>query len=313
MMMLKNVGFFLLATLLVLNFPTATAYERTEDVQGASDSALFERYPRTKIDEFSVVEANDYLLALDSPKTVNGVMDIEYSERLGGQLTRITYRAPDGEDSKKIFGHFRSQLTSLSHELLFECHGRECGSSNQWANRIFGIAKLYGPQRYQHYLAAQINTDNGPVFMVLYSIKRGNKRVYTQLDLLTPDGSSAKSLDVNPRTIINELKYTGVYDLRNLSFDDNDEVTVVAEQRLKPVANALSKNTRLECYVVGHLTDEQPLTDLKKRSLARAESVIKTLVKLGVNADQLNAQGVGPLAPIRRGTENLNRISLVLQ
>jgi outer membrane protein OmpA-like peptidoglycan-associated protein len=310
---LIKTGFFLLASLLCFNFPLSYAFEATEDVTGASDSQFFKRYPRSKIDSYSQAATDDYLLALGAPKTVNGVMVLEYSERLSGSLTRYTYRSPDAEPSKLVFAHFQTQLVSLSHRVLFECHGRECGSSNQWANRIFDVRKLYGPERHQHYLAAQLNTDKGPLFVALYSIQRGNKRVYTQLDLLTPDSNSAMALDVNPDTILATLKSDGVFNLRNLQFDQDDKLTTDSTPRLSPVVAALNKNSRLKFYVAGHLAENGSLDSLKARSLMRAESVLQALVEQGIRAERLSAQGVGPLAPIKKDSDDANRIGLVLQ
>jgi len=306
-------GFFLLASLLCFNFPLSYAFEATEDVTGANDSQFFKRYPRSKIDSYSKTTTDDYLLALGAPKTVNGVMVLEYSERLSGSLTRHTYRSPDAEPSELVFAHFQTQLLSLAHRVLFECHGRECGSSNQWANRIFDVRKLYGPERYQHYLAAQLNTEKGPLFVALYSIQRGNKRVYTQLDLLTPDGNSAMALDVNPDTILATLKSDGVFNLRNLQFDQDDKLTTDSTQSLSRVVAALNKNSRLKFYLTGHLAENGSLDSLKARSLLRAESVLQALVEQGIRAERLSAQGVGPLAPIKKDSEDANRIGLVLQ
>jgi len=314
---IKKTGLSIIASLLCFNFPLSYAFEATEDVVGASDSQFFKRYPRSKIDSYSQTATDGYLLALGAPKTVNGVMALEYSERLTGSLTRHTYRSPDGEASELVFEHFQAQLAALSHRLLFECHGRECGSSNQWANRIFSVRKLYGPERYQHYLAAQLNTDNGPMFVALYSIQRGNKRVFTQLDVLTPGKGSITELAVNPDTILAVLKSEGVLSLRNLSFDESGKLTADGEQRLSAVVKALNSNSRLKLYVVGHaagsLTLAETVDVLTARSLTRAESVVQVLTAQGVGAERLSAQGVGPLAPIRQNSEDANRISLVLQ
>lgn len=202
---------------------------------------------------------------------------------------------------------------ALSHELLFECHGRECGSSNQWANRIFGISKLYGPQRYQHYLAANISTADGPLLIALYSIQRGNKRVYTQLDLLVPEQGVATELAVNPETILAALKSKGVFNLRNLKFAQDDRLSTEASQRLASVIAALKKNNRLKVYVVGHLAGADDLDVLKQRSQQRADTVRQALVDGGVKSVRLSAQGVGPLAPIQQASENADRIGLVVQ
>jgi outer membrane protein OmpA-like peptidoglycan-associated protein len=288
------------------------AFERDEDVTEAMDSSLFQRYAQSKIVGYQRLDTLDYLLALDAPKTVNGVMTLDYSERLTGDLTRITYRAPDDYSSKEMFKHFTSQLNQWPHKVLFECHARECGDSSQWANQILNIRELYGPDGYQHYLAAQIEAQQGSVFVVLYSVKRGNKRVYTQLDVLQPTAGSFRQLSVNPKTILAQLLQQGVVTLPTLEFDDKDKLTSDTGASLASVIAALQKNTRLKLYVVGHLREKQTLDVLQQRSLTQAQSVVELLVKKGINSERLSAQGVGPLAPIEKFSSD-RRITLVAQ
>lgn len=288
------------------------AFERDEDVAGAADATLFQRYAQSKIVAYKQLITSDYLLALGAPKTVNGVMTLDYSERLAGDLTRITYRAPDDYSSEQMFKHFTSQLNQSPYKVLFECHARECGNSNQWANRILNILKLYGPERYQHYMAVQVETQQGPVFVVLYSIKRGNKRVYTQLDVLQPKAGSFRQLSVNPDTILAQLKQQGMVTLSNLQFDGKDNVTSDAESLLDSVIAALQRNTRLKLYVVGHLREKQTLKILQQRSLSQAQSVVDLLVQKGINSERLSAQGVGPLAPTEK-SDSISQIALVVQ
>lgn len=309
----KKTAIYVISLLLCISTFSSYAFDSSADVAGAKDSDFFKRYPRSKIDEFSQTRAEDYLLSLSAAKTVNGVMELEYFERLAGGLTRITYRAPDGEPSDLVFEHFQSQLKQLPHNLLFECHARKCGDSNQWANRIFDVRELYGPKGQQHYLAAQLNTDDGPVFLAIYSIQRGNKRVYLQLDLLEPEAGSSVDLAVNPDTILAVFKSEGVFSLPNLSFDGDNQLTADADKRLAAVVTALKKSTRLKLYVVGHVAGSEDLDILKSRSQARAETVRQALVDAGIKEERLSAQGVGPLAPVKKGSEHANRISLVVQ
>jgi len=290
----------------------AQAFDVSGDVEGATDSSFFQRYSQSKIVDYKRLDTADYLLALGAPKTVNGVMQLEYSERFSGDLTRITYRAPDDYPSQEMFTHFSAQLNQLPHKVLFECHGRKCGSSNEWANRIFNIRNLYGPERYQHYLAAQIDSSEGPVFVALYSIKRGNKRVYTQVDLLAPEAGSFRDVAVNPDTMLTQLKQLGVVELSTLKFDEQDKLTANTEAQLESVAAALQKNSRLKLYVVGHLQINEILVTQQQRSLARAQSVVDVLVQRGIEAERLSAQGVGPLAPIK-SSGSVDRIGFIVQ
>ena len=291
------------------------AFERSEDVAGSSDYQGLVRYPNAKIDKYSPAQQVEYQLALGVLKKVSGQLQPEYSNWVEGRLTRITYRIPDGHDERAAFNHFAGQLQA--GELLFECHGRDCGSSNYWANSIFGIATLYGPEDNQHYRVTKLNSAGQELIVALYSIKRGNKRVYTHLDLLQPN--SPVKLVSNPDTLLDKLRGNGYLRLTGISFDDQDRLLESSQQPLQQLAVALNKSTRLKLYVVGHLRGEQPLPQLMSRSLHRANSVVSALQQLGVGSERLDAQGVGPLAPVNkagavegRGTEE-GRIELVIR
>jgi outer membrane protein OmpA-like peptidoglycan-associated protein len=65
-------------------------------------------------------------------------------------------------------------------------------------------------------------------------------------------------------------------------------------------------------YVVAHLTGPQELEQLLNRSSIRAQTVRQQLINLGVDASQLIARGLGPLAPSCKARECLERVEIVL-
>lgn len=292
----------------------AAAFDRSEDVSGSTDYPGIERYPKSKIDIYSSRQSSDYQLALGSLKKVNGQLVPEYSERLEGRLTRITYRIPDGHKALTAFNHFAAQLSSA--DLLFECHGRECGSSSHWANQIFGIAKLYGPERYQHYRVARLKRNNDEILVVLYAVQRGNKRVYVHLDLLEPAGQGVRDIAVNPETLLSNLLENKRLVLTGLTFDENDRLLEQSQKSIEQVVAALKKNVRLRVYVVGHIdgrTGDSTIDQLIERSQQRAAAVQTAIIKQGITANRLEAHGVGPLAPSSKPGLQSGRIELVVR
>src|SRR5690606_42021792 len=67
------------------------------------------------------------------------------------------------------------------------CSSRDCGRSSEWATDVFGIANLYGVEREQNYLAARLVADDKQHYVALYTIMRGNQRVYAHLHVIEPD------------------------------------------------------------------------------------------------------------------------------
>ena len=150
------------------------------DVRGSSDHVQIKRFPQSYIVQYKHLNISDYRVALGGLEKINGVLVAEAEQRLAGELSRITYRIPDNHQPMEVFAFIKSQLVAKQAEVLFECTGRSCGSSNQWANNIFGYSRLYGVDSTQSYMVAQL----GGQYFVVYTVQRGNKRVYARLDVL---------------------------------------------------------------------------------------------------------------------------------
>jgi hypothetical protein len=134
-------------------------------------------------------EDTDYLLGLGALQKIGGRWRHKKSEALQGSLERITWQVIDGFTAEEGFAYLRAQLPPEA-ELLFECDGRSCGSSAQWADRVFHQRLLYGHDERQHYAVWRISEGTNTWTVVLYAVDRANRRHYLQLDLLrhTPGG-----------------------------------------------------------------------------------------------------------------------------
>lgn len=153
------------------------------DIRNSRDNTLLERFPRSYIVQYKEHQDDDYRLALGELEKINGVWAPEKEQRLSGKLQRITYRIPENHTPNEVFSFFVSQLEGLSAKQLFSCVGRDCGSSNQWANSIFRYSRLYGVDKTQSYASYQLANQ----YFTLYSVRRGNKRVYLRLEVLESD------------------------------------------------------------------------------------------------------------------------------
>lgn len=105
----------------------------------------------------------------------------EKYERLKGSLKKLTYELPRSSGEQEVFEFYREQLPKNA-EVLYQCEGRNCGESNNWANDHFNIKQLYGLDQYQFYGTYKIGEEQ---VVTLYSVRRGNRRVYMQIDILT--------------------------------------------------------------------------------------------------------------------------------
>lgn len=159
-----------------------------KDLQGSQDDNLIQRPAGSWIVQYQAPELKGYTLALGSIEKVNGVERLEKELRLKGKLTRISYRIPEGSRVRDYIDFFNTQINSHGAEELFSCKGRECGSSNFWANQVFDYSKLYGVDRNQYYVAAKLPG----VYLAVYVIERGNRRQYAHIDLIETDSVARK-------------------------------------------------------------------------------------------------------------------------
>jgi hypothetical protein len=125
----------------------------------------------------------DYLLGLGALQKVGGRWRHKHREALRGDLTRVTWQVDEGFTAGEAYDWYRQQL-SVGAELMFECQGRSCGSSAQWASRVFDERELYGHEERQHYGVWRLQRDGVNWFVVLYASDRANRRHFLRLDTL---------------------------------------------------------------------------------------------------------------------------------
>jgi hypothetical protein len=161
------------ATVILLIWSLA-GLAQTPDLQPWSHAKEFSR---------SSPGETDYLLGLGALQKVGGRWRHKHSEALRGDLTRVTWQVDEGFTAGEAYDWYRQQL-SVGAALLFECQGRSCGSSAQWASRVFEERELYGHDGRQHYGVWRLQRDDVNWFVVLYASDRANRRHFLRLDTL---------------------------------------------------------------------------------------------------------------------------------
>jgi len=284
--------------------PLLSASEATSDVPGSQDVNLIKRYPRSHIIQFEQETADlPYRLILGSLKKINNVLSPKKSQQIEGKLTRLTYRIPDGSRSDEVSDYFSRRVLENKGEVIFHCQGRDCGSSNYWANTIFRRAVLYGPEQFQNFFVARFGEVN--TFVSIYTAQRGNKRLYAHLEIVK---ASRSEVETDPKSLLSQLQGQGVYLLSGVDFDANHHLTQESASVIAVAATAINLDDSLQVYVVGHLQGSGSLQSLLDNSRRRADEVVSVLTEKGVNPSRVSAQGVGPLSPAVSST----RIELVL-
>lgn len=295
-----------------------SGWQANADVSGSSDYA-FERFPGSQIVDYRLENNTVYNLALGRMQRAAGRVAPSQSERFQGDLRRITYEIPDGFNAAEVFEHFRTRLLIEGQQELFNCQGRDCGSSNFWANDVFGNRILYGPEAGQFYMAASYLGEQAgrevSGYVALYVVTRANRRLYAHLDFLELSEQVAaerRAASVpDARTLLQRLNQDGMVTIPALVFDEQDQLT--EDEGLALLIEALTEAAQTRVYIVGHLQAESSLDEQIARSLARATLVQERLVAAGVDVNRLEAHGVGPLAPFCRPGPCRQRIEVVVR
>lgn len=149
-------------------------------VNTKSDTVTFQPFVGANILYKERLETPFYIFALGKYEKRQNRVEPENFLVKSGELFRETHEFQRGSDEEIIFYFYKNQLP-IDAKLLFSCEKRACGESNNWANVHFEIKQLYGSNQYQRYSAYQLKDDH---FITLYSVRRGNGRVYMQMDVL---------------------------------------------------------------------------------------------------------------------------------
>ena len=239
-------------------------------------------------------------IILGSLKKINNVLEPELLEFVSGSRYSTTYYIPDERRVGKIVEFYKNQLDK-SVRILFECSGRDCGSSNYWANTIFQTPILYGPEQYQNYLVGR-RIDKGD-YVSIYIGQRGTRKIYVHIETTI---ISIGPKEVDEVSISAALASRGRYVIV-LSAGDMEFDSIV-----DAVAKSMNNNLQMNLTLVAHdnLQNGETVQQGQQRTLRLSESVRSALVSAGIAEDRLSAYGVGPLSPLEN--EDSPRLELLV-
>jgi outer membrane protein OmpA-like peptidoglycan-associated protein len=315
--------------ILLVGFPSVSAAQ-SEVVVGFSDHTLIAGFPDSEIIERELQRDINYRIILGALERVRGEVIPEDFERLRGDVTSITYEVSQEFTGGDVYAFYQGQLMAKNYEVLYSCGGRECGSSNYWANDIFRNRILYGPERNQFFIAFRANPVlEESLYFSVYIITRVNRKIYAYIEIVEPAGTEepeqiAVTVEIEEPEIpeqlsgvagsnfLQRLQDQGSVILPPVSFQSNDGLAGAAD--VESLVSALNSDQELSVYVVAHLKqDGQSLQELMQRSLVRANSLRQALIAAGIDARRIEAAGVGPLAPSCANGDCEERIEIVLR
>lgn len=210
-------------------------------------------------------------------KKINNQLAPERVEHITGTRESRTLFIPNEKRGDVVRDHYEKQLHRQG-EILFECRGRSCGSSNYWANTVFSMPILYGPEQYQHYLIVKLENGN---YVAVYVATRGTRKLYVHIEI----------------TRLPESKHRTRYVFET---DQVDELLARVARMLEEGVDGI--------YLVVHLSLQQD--ENMADSIRRAESMGIKIKQRVSGDDRITVRGLGALAPSDR--YGADRIELVL-
>lgn len=269
---------------------------------------------------YQVRESDSYALPIGPVGRV-----AEMLERLKGRTVWSAYRVQSTVGLQDVLAGYKARLAAKGFEPAFECWSMECGGFDF----RFGVTVLPAPFMRMDVQAfgqlSAMRTEPEAYASVLVSSVQGV--TYVQTVAVTPDDSSAKiaaapatraevaaETEVIPgdaRELSDLLRANGHVPIEGLSFATGG---AALSQDSGPVLDALARllvrDAELNVVIVGHSDNEGALDANIDLSQRRADAVRAALVKRGVPRKQLDARGIGYLAPVTsNATEDGRRIN----
>ncbi|WP_051298758.1 DUF4892 domain-containing protein [Marinobacterium litorale] len=238
-----------------------------------------ESFPRSRQIQEEVQAAPDYRVMLGRVLKINGLIRSDRELRLSGELQRTTWQLPVGQGPEEGYRFIRDQLQRAGADILFECSGRQCGASNIWANDLFETARLYGVDESQFYLAAR----RADSYLMVYTIRRGNGRVFLNVDWVRDSSSGAGGDDWQAR-------------LLQQGYAVLPEWPESPDRTVQRILGVLEQDPASRVLLVMHQADRDVELSIRQtRELAKR--LRDLVIAEGVAPSRVEAHGVGALVP----------------
>jgi OOP family OmpA-OmpF porin len=282
---------------------------RAQDNPRCKDHPLVKRYTGSSIRHCDTKEFDEWNVPLGNMK---GIGKLTKSQRVEGKITWIEYRYPAGRSVLEVYRNFESAFRAVGMQILFACRDDACGPGYGGSDpRNRG----WRPGGQQGHITAKLTRSEGDVWASVH-VWNGNYAV--TIGEVKP--METGMVTVNAAAMAGEIGSVGHTAVYGIYFDTGKaDLKPESEPAIAEVVKLLQQNPSLKLWVIGH-TDNvgayQANMDLSRR---RAAAVVAVLAgKHGVSPERLQAEGVGPLAPVasndsEEGRAKNRRVELVKQ
>jgi len=235
------------------------------------------------------------------------------TEGVSGSVTRQAWRiGGTGLTSYEILLDLRQQIVKEGYDIRFECSTQTCGGFDfRYGVEVIGAPEMHVDLGDFHFLAASRagDTPDHLSLLVSRSPSAGFVQIVQVGALAARPAEPMASTKAEPGAALPAqldseigpaMESIGRFVLADLVFDTGSaELGPGTFTSLQELADYLKDNPRKRVALVGHTDAEGSLAGNISLSKRRAASVMTRLIEdFGVDQGQLEAEGVGYLAPI---------------
>ena len=248
-----------------------------------------------------------------------------------GNVDRAVWRLDaSGLTPLQVVRPLRSQLEAAGYTVVLDCRAPACGGFDfRFATEVLPGPNMYVNIRNYQFVTAVLGQVDAPEHVVTVLASTAATSAYVQIiqarslsdTAAEPTGAAdAQVAEIRqPDALAATLVNTGRVVLSSLEFETGTSGLGPAKTAaLDSLAAFLAGDPALRVALVGHTDTVGGLEDNVALSRSRAASVRQRLIDAyGVSPDQLEAQGMGYLAPIAsnltaQGRETNRRVEAVL-
>jgi len=284
----------------------------SEDVAGSKDHPVLTRFPGAEIKWYDVQAFSPYHIPT-GPVTGYGRID-DWTDTQG-QLTRIYYELEGTKTQTEVYANYKKALEDAGFNILadgvFTQSSRKPGvGSRKWLGVAYrrnalppnGIRLLSGSSTSggSGFIAAEKERAAGKVFVVIAIAQYRDDIIATMIDVIEVDDVKTDLVTIDVEAIGKGMLEYGRVVLDGLFFD-HDKATLVNTSRpaLVEISAFLNAHPQTNFYVVGHTDSTGAYSYNSTLSGQRAATVREALIDdYGIDANRLEAHGVGPLNPV---------------
>lgn len=241
----------------------------------------------------------------------------------GAMISRV-FQKPEERSNLEIFRsyerelagagftlHAGGELSSSTTFLISQVYGPNTPSfdAREWVNpdggRASGLELPYIVGLADHYLIASRSNATQEIWV---AIALSGQRPNYLVEELTRSVMATNTVTLDLERLRSEIQNAGKIAIYDIYFATGSAVIEPeSANALEIIATYLNESSG-RFYIVGHTDDTGTLASNLELSNARAAAVRAALVaNHGIDADRLDTNGVGPLAPVSNNTDQAGR------